>query len=187
MEREQMDREVRRYVMRAADTLDRIAGSLERIADSLEAGQPLLERHTKATEDLAVMAEADPLRAVDRLLAMGEDPTDPAGTLETMERRSELLEGLQESGSQARQDPPGGDEEVDPVSGGLTRKQLEEMSSQELEAELLRHMEPRKPEPGAVAAARQRAAERAGSSRRDPIMDRDDDSELPEHERWRLG
>lgn len=74
-----------------AARLEGIDRSLRSIAGSLEKILPLLERHTLATEDLARMAEADPLRAIDRMLAIGIDPEKPEEGLATMTERGQAL------------------------------------------------------------------------------------------------
>jgi hypothetical protein len=167
-----------------------------------------LERLAIATEKLAEMAEQDPLRAVDRLLAMGTDPSDPAGTLQTMEERSHLLEEATlhtmatmadgyDKASGRLQDGSGAPEGSDPVSGAmrdlhsLTERDLHEMSTEELEAYALRMVEApaTRPTPDQVAAARARAAQRAGVTNARPLRrneEEDDIDELPASEQWRL-
>lgn len=146
----------------------------------------LLERLTIATERIAEMAEQDPLRAVDRLLAMGVDPADPVSTLETMEERSAILEDMQRNGSVRPQEATGATEGEESVAGGLEHATDALTVMAELEAAL--QMDGR-PTPEQVAAARARAGERAGT-RQPPTVPRSGDEEmddLPASERWRMG
>jgi hypothetical protein len=106
-----------------------------------------------------------------------------------MEARSELLEDVQRNGVVELQEAPGASEGVDLVSGGLTEREIQEMSAEELQA-VVDQMH-RTPSPEQIQAARQRAADRVGArTPPTPTVGRKGDEELddlPASERWRLG
>lgn len=128
--------------------------------DAIEANTDQLRRIAVATEELAEQAQNDPLRAIDRMLAMGIDPeTSTAQTLETMTERGQALnhQNITEKAAQKRQEGPGATEGAQPESAPA-----------DLEAAFLAGLQ--KP-----AAPKKKSA------------DDTDIDELPEHEKWRLG